>query len=133
MLKAHYPDDSPATQSCDSDHFGWRLKNLLTSNFRGPVYIDLPSHSSSTFSRTRQRSPSRTFLQYLASAGSGKQVDETDEIVAALQKRDVRGAAPKVERLRLVKSDAEVKAMRKAADISADAHSKVSFVRRRPP
>jgi intermediate cleaving peptidase 55 len=98
----------------------------LSSNTSGPVYIDLPSHSVSTFSRTRARSPSRTFLQYLSSAGSGKQVDESDEIMAALQKREVKSAATKVERLRLIKSEAEVKAMRKAADISADAHSKVS-------
>ncbi|GAA5869896.1 hypothetical protein JCM3774_000523 [Rhodotorula dairenensis] len=114
-----------ADESCDSAHFGWRIKNLLTSNSSGPVYIDLPSHSVSTFSRTRARSPSRTFLQYLSSAGSGKPVDESDEVMAALQKREVKSAASKVERLRLIKSDAEVKAMRKAADVSADAHSKV--------
>ncbi|GAA5986729.1 hypothetical protein JCM10908_000873 [Rhodotorula pacifica] len=114
-----------ADESCDSAHFGWRIKNLLTSNSSGPVYIDLPSHSVSTFSRTRARSPSRTFLQYISSAGTGKQVDESDEIVAALQKREVRSAASKVERLRLIKSEAEIKAMRRAADISADAHSKV--------
>lgn len=98
----------------------------MTSNTSGPVYIDLPSHSVSAFSRTRARSPSRTFLQYLSSAGSGKQIDESDEIMAALQKREVKSAATKVERLRLIKSEAEVKAMRRAADISADAHSKVS-------
>jgi Xaa-Pro aminopeptidase len=46
--------------------------------------------------------------------------------MAALQKREVKSAATKVERLRLIKSEAEVKAMRRAADISADAHSKVS-------
>lgn len=113
-------------QACDSAHFGWRIKNLLTSNSHGPVYIDLPSHATSTFSRTRPRSPSRSFLQYLSSAGSAsKQTDEADDVTKALQKRDVRSAAAKVERLRLFKSEAEVKAMRRAADISADAHSKV--------
>ncbi|POY74093.1 hypothetical protein BMF94_2905 [Rhodotorula taiwanensis] len=115
-----------ADEACDSAHFGWRIKNLLTSNSHGPVYIDLPSHATSTFSRTRPRSPSRSFLQYLSSAGSAsKQIDEADDVTKALQKRDVRSAAAKVERLRLFKSEAEVKAMRRAADISADAHSKV--------
>lgn len=43
----------------------------------------------------------------------------------ALEKRDVRSAEKVVERLRLIKSEAEVRVMRRAADTSADAHAKV--------
>lgn len=120
-LKAH----EPRTQACDSARFGHRLQQILSHNSRGPVYIDLPSHSLSTFSRTRPRSPSRSFLSYLSLAGKDPGRDEVDEVMKALEKRDVRSAEKEVERLRLIKSEAEVKVMRRAADISADAHAKV--------
>lgn len=41
--------------------------------------------------------------------------------------RPIRSANTIVEALRIIKSDAEVKVMKKAADISSDAHAKVCF------
>ncbi|BGP23779.1 aminopeptidase [Rhodotorula toruloides] len=119
-----------ADEACDSARFGHRLQQILSHNSRGPVYIDLPSHSLSTFSRTRRRTPSRPFLSYISLAGNSPGRDEVDEVLKALEKRDVRSAAKEVERLRLIKSEAEVKVMRKAADISADAHAKVMWFAR---
>ncbi|GJN89735.1 hypothetical protein Rhopal_002724-T1 [Rhodotorula paludigena] len=112
-----------ADESVDSVHFGRRLQSILQDR-SGPVYIDLPPLSPTTFSRTRPRtSATRSFLDYLSSGGSKK--DEVDELMGALDKRDVRSAAKEVERLRLIKSDAEAKVMRQAADISSAAHAKV--------
>lgn len=118
---------SPASQAVDAHLFPRRLSHLLSSKPDSPIYIDLPSVSPATFSRTRQRpAKSRSLLDYLARSGtSAKHHDEVDEVLGALQRRDVRSAAGEVERLRLIKSEAEVKVMRRAADASSAAHAKV--------
>ncbi|GAA5954869.1 hypothetical protein JCM21900_004971 [Sporobolomyces salmonicolor] len=116
-----------ADDACDVAHFSRRLEDALSSS-RGPVYIDLPDISASSFSRSRFTSTSNrtSFFDYLSSAGSKRTpVDEVDRVLGALGKRDVKSAAREIEKLRVVKSEAEVRVMRKAADISADAHSKV--------
>ncbi|BGP47215.1 aminopeptidase [Rhodotorula kratochvilovae] len=117
-----------ADEAYDSTSFARQLQSILSSNSRGPVYIDLPSVSPTTFSRTRPRThKARSLLDYLSPSGSGTPTipDEVDDVLAALQKRNVRSAAAEVERLRLIKSEAEVRVMRKAADASAAAHAKV--------
>jgi intermediate cleaving peptidase 55 len=120
------------SQAVDSTFFPTRLRTLLSSS-SGPVYIDLPSVSSSSTSRARAaQTPKRSFLSYL-SGPSGSAQSETDEFLEALGKRELRSAAREVERLRLIKSEAEVKVMRKAADMSCAAHSKVRFLPSVPP
>ncbi|TNY22106.1 peptidase M24 [Rhodotorula diobovata] len=116
-----------ADEAVDAHLFPRRLSHLLSSKPDSPIYIDLPSVSPATFSRTRQRpAKSRSLLDYLARSGtSAKHHDEVDEVLGALQRRDVRSAAGEVERLRLIKSEAEVKVMRRAADASSAAHAKV--------
>ncbi|CEQ40630.1 SPOSA6832_02273 [Sporobolomyces salmonicolor] len=119
--------DRTSMQACDVAHFSRRLEDALSSS-RGPVYIDLPDISASSFSRSRPTSTSNrtSFFDYLSSAGSKRTpVDDVDRVLGALGKRDVRSAAREIEKLRVVKSEAEVRVMKKAADISADAHSKV--------
>ncbi|GAA6046470.1 hypothetical protein JCM3770_004938 [Rhodotorula araucariae] len=117
-----------ADEAHESTAFSRQLQSILSSNSRGSVYIDLPAVSPTTFSRTRPRThKSRSLLDYLSTAGSGAQSfpDEVDDVLTALQKRDVRSAAAEVERLRLIKSAAEVEVMRKGADASSAAHAKV--------
>ncbi|GAA5823640.1 hypothetical protein JCM11251_000706 [Rhodosporidiobolus azoricus] len=109
-----------ADDAVDSSYFTHRLRSLLSSS-RGPVYIDLPNINP-TNTRSRSR-PSRSFMDYLS--GSQPKQSETDEILDVLGKRELKSAAKAVERLRVYKSEAEVKVMRKAADISCAAHSKV--------
>lgn len=121
--------DRTSMQACDVAHFSRRLEDALSSS-RGPVYIEHPDISASSFSRSRPTSTSNrtSFFDYLSSAGSKRTpVDEVDRVLGALGKRDVRSAAREIEKLRVVKSEAEVRVMRKAADISADAHSKVAI------
>ncbi|GAA5855657.1 hypothetical protein JCM8547_001636 [Rhodosporidiobolus lusitaniae] len=113
-----------ADEAFDSTHFATRLRSILSSRSSAAVYIDLPDISPSSTTRARShRSPSRTFLSYLS--GTPTPRSETDEMLEALGKRELRSAAREVERLRLIKSEAEVKVMRKAADISSAAHAEV--------
>ncbi|GAA5902325.1 hypothetical protein JCM6882_000502 [Rhodosporidiobolus microsporus] len=109
-----------ADDAVDSSYFTHRLRSLLSSS-RGPVYIDLPDISPS---RSRPSRSSRSFIDYLS--GSTPKKSETDEMLDVLGKRELRSGAKAVERLRLIKSEAEVKVMRKAAEISCAAHSKMN-------
>ncbi|GAA6031071.1 hypothetical protein JCM8097_003990 [Rhodosporidiobolus ruineniae] len=112
-----------ADEAIDSAQFGARLRSLLSSS-TGPVYTDLPHVSPSSHSRVRHsRSAGRSFLDYLS--GSTPARSEVDELHEALGKKELRSASREVEKLRLIKSEAEIKVMRRAADISCAAHSKV--------
>ena len=51
--------------------------------------------------------------------------DDIDGILKILGKKDARNGAREVERLRLIKSEAEVRVMKRAADISCQGHSDV--------
>ncbi|BGP15230.1 aminopeptidase [Rhodosporidiobolus nylandii] len=112
-----------ADDAVDANYFTTRLRSLLSSS-NGPVYIDLPHISPSSSYRLRHsRGMTRSFMDYLS--GSTPARSETDEMLEALGKRDLRSAAREVEKLRLVKSEAEAAVMRRAADVSSAAHSKV--------
>ncbi|GAA5975246.1 hypothetical protein JCM11641_004408 [Rhodosporidiobolus odoratus] len=111
-----------ADDAVNSNYFASRLRSILSTS-SGPVYIDLPSHTPTSVARgSSRRSPSRSFLSYLTSSPTSK--SEADEVLDMLSKRDVRSTEKEVERLRLIKSDAEVAVMKRAADISCAAHSK---------
>ncbi|GAA6012092.1 hypothetical protein JCM10207_005125 [Rhodosporidiobolus poonsookiae] len=111
-----------ADDAVDATYFGRRLSSLLSST-SGPIYVDLPDVRTSSRSRGASRSAGRTFLDYLSGGSSAR--SETEEVLQALGKKELRSAAKEVERLRLIKSEAEVRVLRKAADISSAAHSKV--------
>lgn len=106
--------------------FSRRIEHILASKPDSPIYIDLPAVSHTALSRTRQRpAKSRSLMDYLSRSGAQTKPDDVDEVLKVLDKRDVRSAAAEVERLRLIKSEAEVQVMRKAADASSAAHAKV--------
>lgn len=86
-----------------------------------PIYVDFPGVPSSS----RHRPPKKSLLDYLVPGGNPQ--DVVDEVAAILSGsgRPVKSAATEVERLRVVKSDAEIKVMRRTADISSNAHAKV--------
>jgi len=80
------------------------------------VYIDLPNKSS--------RRKSNWLLNYLP----GSLLSDTDSVLDSLFSSSRKPLAPQLGRLRSIKSAAEQAVMRKAADISAQAHTKVSQV-----
>lgn len=123
-----------ADDSCDIAWFSSRFEDLVQRS-RGPIYIDLPNVSASSLSSRRTRTSSSTsvsstpksLLDYfsLPSASTSRPQDDIDGILNLLRKKDVRNAAREVERLRLIKSEAEIAVMKRAADISSRAHSDV--------
>ncbi|GAA5889606.1 hypothetical protein JCM8208_001071 [Rhodotorula glutinis] len=115
-----------ADEAVDAHVFSRRIEHILASKPDSPIYIDLPAVSHTALSRTRQRpAKSRSLMDYLSRSGAQTKPDDVDEVLKVLDKRDVRSAAAEVERLRLIKSEAEVQVMRKAADASSAAHAKV--------
>ncbi|GAA5832022.1 hypothetical protein JCM3766R1_003690 [Sporobolomyces carnicolor] len=122
-----------ADDACDIAWFSSRLEDVI-QKARGPIYIDLPNISASSLSSRRTRasansvsSAPKSLLEYfsLPSATNSRPHDDIDGILNLLTKKDVRNAAREVERLRLIKSPAEIAVMKRAADISSQAHSDV--------
>ncbi|GAA5963248.1 hypothetical protein JCM3765_005775 [Sporobolomyces pararoseus] len=128
-----------ADDACDIAWFSGRLEDLI-SKTKGPIYIDLPNVSASSLSSrrtttSRQSTSSvssvvpKSLFDYFslpsATTVNSKPQDDIDGILNQLRKKDVRNAAREVERLRLIKSRAEVMVMKRAADISSQAHSDV--------
>jgi len=87
-----------------------------------PIYVDLPGVSPS--SRTRTRPATHSLFDYL-NPDSNSDADGVAAILAGHKGRTIKSAAAAVERLRIVKSAAELAVMRKAADISCAAHAEV--------
>lgn len=88
-----------------------------------PIYVDIEGVPSSSRPRPKVKTSLFDFL-----VPGGRAVDAADEVAALLMGtgRIVKSASSQIERLRLVKSPAEIKVLRRAANISADAHAKVS-------
>lgn len=127
---------APYFKACDIAWFSSRLEDVI-QKARGPIYIDLPNISASSLSSRRTRasansvsSAPKSLLEYfsLPSATNSRPHDDIDGILNLLTKKDVRNAAREVERLRLIKSPAEIAVMKRAADISSQAHSDASPV-----
>ncbi|KAI5476016.1 mitochondrial metallopeptidase [Pseudohyphozyma bogoriensis] len=115
-----------ADDACDISYLSTRLKSILsapsTSFSSPPIYVDAPGVSTS--SRVSTRFKARSFLDYLTPSADSE-FDELKAVFEGRGGRTVKSAANEVEKLRLIKSDAEVKVMRRAADISSNAHAKV--------
>ncbi|GAA5821204.1 hypothetical protein JCM10212_006773 [Sporobolomyces blumeae] len=121
-----------ADDACDIAWFSRRLEDLLNAS-TGPVYIDLPHVSAASLSQRRSRtssaqasvsSPVKSLFDFFSLPAPNPK-DDIDGVIKALRKKDVRSAAKEVERLRLIKSPAEIAVMKRAADISSKAHSDV--------
>ncbi|KAF5322673.1 hypothetical protein D9619_001139 [Psilocybe cf. subviscida] len=107
-------DDAKAIFQADdalSIHsFNTRVKSLAPT--ASHVYVDIPGSSSS-------RKP-KSLLKYLTSTLGAEGEEALDGILASVR----RPLAPQVGKLRAVKSKAEQRVMRQAADISGRAHAK---------
>lgn len=106
-------------------HLVARLRTMIDSS-SAPLYIDFDGVPSA--SRRQSRPTKRSLLDYLVPSGSA--LDEVGEVAELLagSKRQVKSATSALEKLRLIKSDAEIKVMRKAADLSSKGHAKVSEI-----
>jgi intermediate cleaving peptidase 55 len=128
----------------DIAHLTSHLKTLLTStNTDGPIYVDVPG-SNIVGSRSGGPRGSRTaksIVNFLSGGTSGvrrtaldlalstKKTDY-DTVVSLLNStsgRTVHSLKDELEKMRMVKSEAEIKLMHKAAEISSNAHAKVIF------
>jgi intermediate cleaving peptidase 55 len=116
----------------------------MLAKTKGPVYIDLPNISASSLSSRRTRTSSsssssssvssipKSLFDYFSLPSSSPTAnsrphDDIEGILNLLRKKDVRNGAREVEKLRLIKSEAEIRVMKRAADISCQAHSDVSL------
>ncbi|KAL1675499.1 peptidase M24, structural domain-containing protein [Schizophyllum commune] len=97
------------------DHFYDHLRSL--TSLYSHVYIDLDGGSP-------RRGRSRSVLKHLTTSNPAKTASEIAMETFSLSSNKRRPLSPEVARLRAIKSDAEVRVMRAAADISARAHAK---------
>jgi intermediate cleaving peptidase 55 len=93
------------------------LRSLLS--LYSHIYIDLPPPSPSSPSRRKPTS----ILKYLSR--KSESAWEYDNILEKITSSKQRPLSPEVSRIRSIKSEAETKIMRAAADISGRAHTKV--------
>ena len=105
-----------ADDTLSIDLFGSHLKSLLS--YFSNVYVDLPLTSTKSPFRKRQRS----MLNFLSVSSP----TERDVIMDSISSSARQPLAPQLAKWRAIKSEAEQKVMRHAADISARAHTKVN-------
>lgn len=123
-----------ADEAQDVEGFATYLSSLLASDH--PMFIDLPRHASAA--RAKGRSQSRSIFDFLAPTASssstldflnlGRRKVDTETVMSNLlgrNARPTRSLRNEVERLRTIKSSAELALLRKAATISSDAHARV--------
>jgi intermediate cleaving peptidase 55 len=98
--------------SMDVLRLGHYLKSVSASYDN--IYVDIPGISS-----TRRRS----LMERLSSAYPAK--SEVDSMLKGIPPFKIKPLAPSIHRLRKIKSEAEIKLIRNAANVSGSAHSKV--------
>ncbi|SCV71022.1 BQ2448_3784 [Microbotryum intermedium] len=106
------------------------LKSIInvpssSSSSHGLIYVDLPGEPAPSRHRSLMAPKKKSLFDYLVPKANA--LDETTEVLELLSGsgRIVKSANAQVEKLRLIKSEAEIKVMTKAAQISARAHAKV--------
>lgn len=112
-----------------------RYLNSVLPTWSGSVFIDLPFHSISSRSSRKSSKSIISLLSDTSPPGSaldvfklGRSKGEADSVMALLTGRNARSTkalAPYIERLRLIKSPNELNLMRKAAELSSEAHAQV--------
>lgn len=130
-------------QAVDISHFTSHLKDLLTSsNTSGPIYVDLPDTPGAPSRGPKGARTAKTIVNFLTGSSSGvrrtaldlglsSKKSDYDAVVSLLSGsggssgRTVRSLREQVEKWRIIKSEAEVRVMRRCADISANAHARV--------
>lgn len=101
-----------ADDTLSIDLFGSHLKSLLP--YFTNAYVDLPP--------TSIKGRKKKSMFYFLSGSSATEHDESMESISTSVRRPL---APELAKWRAIKSEAEQKVMRHAADISARAHTKV--------
>jgi len=96
------------------DEFPDALRRVMAETDH--VYVDLPPGGGPKRSRSAS---AKSLLKYLSRSSQ-----EHDTLLESLSGQKRRALAPEVGRLRAIKSEAEQKVMRAAADISSRAHTK---------
>ena len=131
-----------ALQALDIQHFTSHLRTLLSSSADSiSIFADLPDNPTASIRAPRGiGKAAKSIVNFLSGSGSGgaqrtaldlgmsSRKSDYDAVLSMLNGstgRSVKSLREQVEVLRMVKSDNEVKLMRKAADISGNAHAKV--------
>ncbi|PFH50558.1 hypothetical protein AMATHDRAFT_75540 [Amanita thiersii Skay4041] len=108
--------------------FSSQLKQLLPSFSN--VFVDLSDfHTHGHHTRRSARAVTRSLLKYLSSTTATESPD-FDSILASIANSKRRSLSPEVAKLRAIKSQAEQRVMRAAADISGRAHTKTMLYAR---
>ncbi|KAJ6463234.1 peptidase M24 [Mycena vitilis] len=104
-----------ADDARSTDQLSSHLRSVLSTYSN--VFVDVPqnAHKPSKFTAS-------SILTYLSPTPTAR--TEYDSIVETLSKSKRKQLAPKVARLREIKSESELRVMRQAADISGRAHAK---------
>lgn len=128
----------------DIAHLTSYLKtHLTTSNTDGPIYVDVPG-SAITGTRSGGPKGSRTaksIVNFLSGGTTGvrrtsldlglaNKKSDYDTVVSLLNStsgRTVHSLKEEIEKLRIIKSEAEIALMHRAAEISSNAHARVSL------
>ncbi|KAJ7087306.1 peptidase M24 [Mycena belliarum] len=105
-----------ADEARSIDHFASHLRSVLSTCSN--VFVDVPP----THNRKSAKLTTKSILNYLSPSLSPH--TEYDSIVDALSSSKRKPLAPKISLLRAIKSEAEIRVMRQAADISGRAHAK---------
>ncbi|KAJ7762729.1 peptidase M24 [Mycena maculata] len=101
------------------DHFASHLRSVLS--IYSNVFVDVPpSHAPKPAKSSRFSS--KAILNYLSPPLTPR--TEYDSVVDALSSSARKPLSPKIAQLRAIKSEAELRVMRQAADISGRAHAK---------
>ncbi|KDE07839.1 hypothetical protein MVLG_01933 [Microbotryum lychnidis-dioicae p1A1 Lamole] len=95
-----------------------------SSSLNGSIYVDLPGEPTPSRNRALLPPKKKSLFDYLVPKANA--LDETSEVLELLSGcgRTVKSANAQVERLRLIKNEAEIKVMTTAAQISARGHAK---------
>lgn len=126
-------------ESYDITLLSSKLKTLFTgsSSANGTIYTDIPGLRTSNKSRLLARrevglsgGKGKGLLDFLVpSSGGTTGISDFEDVVNVLEGAGswgIKSVVGEVERLRLIKSEAEIGVMRTAARISAKAHTEVS-------
>lgn len=107
-----------------------------------PIYVDLPPTAprlKQGFFQSRLGNRNAMFLPHLSCSVKTESLNANQGVSlwdlyqsTGLTLSRCKALAPEVAKLRSVKSEPEQKVMKAAADISSKAHSKVSWLQRRP-
>ena len=128
-----------ADQASDTSNLASHLRSVLKSA-KGPIYVDLPHQTSSSTTRLSPHKISRSIIEFFTQSSKrsstdifslSRKKDDADAVIAALTGRHSSNVKPlkdRIEKMRTIKSKAEIAVMHKAANISADAHAEVCLI-----